>query len=151
MSTVTTYLWFNDKAEEAAEFYASVIDNSRMVGVGHGPDGKVMVAHFELDGQRFGLINGGPDFPPSEYASIAVERQTQAEIDKLWEVLTDGGEEGPCGWLKDRYGVSWQVFPAELPGMLTDPNLAKAKAAAEAMFSMKKIDIQRIKDAHAAA
>lgn len=151
MSTVTTYLWFNDKAEEAAEFYASLVRNSRVTSISPGPDGSVMVATVELDGQQFALLNGGPHFQPTEYASIFVELQTQEEVDELWAKLTEDGEESQCGWCKDRYGVSWQVIPAELPGMLTDPNPARAKAATEAMFSMKKIDIQRIKDAHAAA
>lgn len=151
MSTVTTYLWFNDKGEEAAEFYTSVIDNSRVTSTKRGPDGKVLVTTFELDGQQFAALNGGPHFPQTEAASIYVERQTQAEVDDLWVKLLEGGQENNCGWLKDRYGVSWQVVPAELPDLLTDPNPAKAKAAMDAMFGMQKIDIKVIKDAHAQA
>lgn len=151
MSTVTTYLWFESDAEEAAKFYASVIPNSEVTSTKTGPDGKVLVATLTLDGQQFALLNGGPHFQPTEYASIFVERETQAEVDALWDTLVEGGEPSQCGWLKDRYGVSWQVIPRELPDLLTDPNPAKAKAAMDAMMPMQKIDIQVIKDAHAAA
>lgn len=151
MSTVTTYLWFTDKGEEAAEFYTSVIENSQVTSVDRGPDGKVLVTTFLLDGQQFAIINGGPAFEPNDYASIFVERETQEDVDALWDVLLEGGEPTACGWLKDRYGVSWQVIPKELPGLLTDPNPAKAQAAMQAMSGMQKIDIKTIKDAHAAA
>lgn len=151
MSIVTTYLWFEKDAEQAAEFYASVVPNSQVTEVSHGPDGNVLVVTLSLDGQQFALLNGGPQFAPTDFASIFVECQNQAEVDQLWDKLLEGGEPTQCGWLKDRYGVSWQVIPRELPGLLTDPNPAKAKAAMEAMFPMQKIDIQVIKDAHAAA
>ncbi|HEY8456967.1 MAG TPA: VOC family protein [Actinopolymorphaceae bacterium] len=149
MSSITTYLWFDDKGEEAAEFYTSLIKNSRITDVGRGPDGKVLVVTFELDGQQFGIINGGPHFPQTEAVSIFVACESQEEIDYLWDKLLEGGgEESQCGWLKDRYGVSWQIVPAELPKLVTDPNPVKAKAAADAMYPMKKIDFEAIKKAY---
>ena len=164
MQKLTPFLWFDDKAEEAAEFYVEVFNSrpgsseeSKVLGVtrygeaGPGKPGTAMTASFVLEGLEFTALNGGPEFAFTEATAFHVRCESQDEVDHFWKALTDGGEEGPCGWCKDRYGVSWQVIPAELPGMLTDPNPAKAKAAAEAMFSMKKLDIQRIKDAHAAA
>lgn len=150
MSAVTTYLWFTDKGEEAAEFYTTLVPNSQVTSVDRGPDGKVLVATFTLDGQQFAIINGGPHFQASEFASIFVGLDTQEEVDELWARLTADGEEGPCGWCKDRYGVSWQVIPKQLPGLLTHADPAKATAAFEAMQGQKKIDIKAIEDAVAA-
>lgn len=151
MSKVTTYFWFDGKAAEAAEFYISVVENSKVTSVDRGPDGEVLVVTFQLDGQQFAILNGGPSLQLTDAASIFVECADQAEVDRLWELLIDGGEATACGWLRDRYGVAWQVIPHELPGLLTDPNPAKARAAMEAMMTMQKIEIKAIKDAHAAA
>ncbi|WP_199431480.1 VOC family protein [Qaidamihabitans albus] len=151
MSTITTFLWFDDQAEEAAKYYTSVIGNSRITDVSRGPDGSVMVVGFELDGQRFAALNGGPRHVLTEAVSIQVSPETQAEVDELWAKLSDGGEEGPCGWLKDRYGLSWQVIPTALTELLTGSDSVKARRVAEAMFGMKKIDIQGLREAHAQA
>ncbi|MFO7192593.1 VOC family protein [Thermocrispum sp.] len=151
MSSVQTFLWFASGAEEAAEFYVSLVPDSRIVDVQRGPDGQVVAVRIDLDGQRFGLLNGNPHYAPNDFASIYVERPTQEDVDRLWDALLDGGEPAACGWLRDRYGVSWQVIPAELPGLLADPDPAKARAATEAMLTMQKIEIDKIKQAHAAA
>lgn len=153
MSSVTTFLWFDGRVAEAAEFYTSVVPDSTLTSVQRGPDGTAFGAAFELGGQRFTLLNGGPGFPPSDYASIYLECESQEEVDRLWALLLDdgGGEPGPCGWLHDKFGVAWQVIPQELPGLLGDPDPAKAQAAMAAMRQMQKIDIKAVKDAHAAA
>jgi len=151
MSRVSTFLWYDDKAQEAAEFYTSVVPNSRVTGTTNGPDGKPMVVTFELDGQQFAALNGGPEFNFTEATSIYVSCETQEEVDDLWAKLTEGGEEGPCGWLKDRYGLSWQVIPTALPKLLGDPDPKRAAAASEAMRSMSKIDVKALEDAANAA
>ncbi|WP_028850195.1 VOC family protein [Thermocrispum municipale] len=151
MSSVTTFLWFDKGAEDAAEFYVSVVPNSRILDVQRDPDSNALAVRFTLDGQQFAALNGNPNFQPNDFASIYLERSTQEEIDTTWEALLDGGTPTACGWLRDRYGVSWQVIPAELPGLLSDPDPAKARAATEAMLAMQKIDIDKIKEAHAAA
>jgi predicted 3-demethylubiquinone-9 3-methyltransferase (glyoxalase superfamily) len=146
-------LWFDTEADEAARFYTSIFDNSRIVGVTHYNDagprdaGMVMTVEFELDGQRFVGINGGPDFTFDEAVSFAITCETQEEIDYYWERLTDGGEEGPCGWLKDRFGLSWQVVPSGMEEALNDPDPERAKRAMEAMLGMKKIDIGALRRA----
>lgn len=147
MSKISTFLWFDDKAEEAAQFYTSVIKNSRINDVNHVGDGSVTVVSFELDGQQFQALNGGPHFTFNEATSIYVSCESQSEVDELWERLTDGGEEGPCGWLKDRYGLSWQIIPDALPELLTDPDPAVAARVMTAMREMKKLDIQGLRDA----
>jgi len=140
-------LWFDTEAEEAAGFYASIFPNSRIVTVaryteaGPRPAGTVMTVEFELDGQRFVGINGGPEFTFSEAVSFQITCADQAEVDYYWDRLADGGEEGPCGWLKDRFGLSWQVVPAEAEAILSDPDPKRAERAMRAMFSMRKLDL----------
>ncbi len=152
---IVTNLWFDTQAEEAAEFYCSVFPSSRIVSVARypegapGPAGEVMTVEWELDGQRLVGINGGPQFTFSEAVSLAVMCTDQDEIDHYWERLSDGGEEGPCGWLKDRYGVSWQIVPTVLGQMMTDPDRAKAKRVMEALLKMVKLDIAGLKQAYA--
>lgn len=147
MSRVATYLWFDNQAEEAAEFYTSVVGNSRVKDVTRGPDGSVMVVAFELDGQQFFALNGGPHFTFTEAFSIHLTCESQEQVDELWGKLTDGGEEGPCGWLKDRYGLSWQVIPTALHRLLSDPDPERAGRAGAAMQKMTKIDIKSLVDA----
>jgi predicted 3-demethylubiquinone-9 3-methyltransferase (glyoxalase superfamily) len=147
-------LWFDGQAEEAAEFYCSIFENSRVLSVAHytdvgpGEPGTVMVVEWELDGQRFVGINGGPQFTFSEAVSFQIEVETQEELDRYWGRLTDGGEEGPCGWLKDRYGLSWQVTPKGMDRLFSDPDKEKANRAMQAMLGMRKLDIAAL---HAAA
>ena len=153
MQKITPFLWFDTQAEEAAKFYISTFPNSRIVTVarygdaGPGPKGSVMTVVFELDGQRMIALNGGPQFKFTEAISLSVDCKTQEEIDAYWEKLSDGGEKGPCGWLKDRYGLSWQVNPAVLGEMLADPDPKKAKRVMQAMLKMKKIDIAALEAA----
>lgn len=150
----TVCLTFADRAEEAINFYVSLFRNSRILNLvrsdGHGPiaAGKVMQASFELDGREFVAFDGGPSFAFSEGMSLMVSCQTQEEIDSLWEKLTEGGEEGPCGWLKDRFGVSWQVIPASLGKMLGDSSSGNTARAAEAMLKMRKLDIATLERAY---
>jgi predicted 3-demethylubiquinone-9 3-methyltransferase (glyoxalase superfamily) len=146
-------LWFDTEAEEAASFYISVFKNSRIVNVAHyteagpRPAGTVMTVEFELDGQRFVGINGGPEFTFSEAVSFQITCEDQEEIDYYWERLTEGGEEGPCGWLKDRYGLSWQVVPTGMDELFAHPDKERARRAMEAMFGMKKLDIGALRAA----
>jgi predicted 3-demethylubiquinone-9 3-methyltransferase (glyoxalase superfamily) len=150
---ITTNLWFDTEAEEAADFYVSIFKNSRVVNVAHyteagpRPAGMVMVVEFELDGQRFVAINGGPEFKFDEAMSLQVNCETQDEIDYYWEQLTEGGEEGPCGWLKDKYGVSWQVTPTGMDELFADRDKDRARRAMEAMFKMRKLDIAALREA----
>ena len=150
---ITPNLWFDTEAEEAANYYVSIFDNSRIVNVaryteaGPGEPGSVMVVEFELDGQRIVGINGGPQFKFSEAVSLQVNCETQEEVDLYWERLTDGGEEGPCGWLKDRYGLSWQVTPSGMDNLFSDPDPQRAERAMRAMFGMKKLDIAELRRA----
>jgi predicted 3-demethylubiquinone-9 3-methyltransferase (glyoxalase superfamily) len=146
-------LWFDTEAEQAAEFYVNVFYNSRIVNVTHyteaGPReaGMVMTVEFELDGQRFVGINGGPDFTFDEAVSFAVECESQEEVDYYWEKLSEGGEEGPCGWLKDRYGLSWQVVPSGMEELFSDPDKGRAERAMKAMLEMRKLDIAALRRA----
>jgi len=146
-------LWFDTESEPAAEFYISVFDNSRIANVTHyteagpRPVGEVMTVEFELEGQRFVAINGGPQFTFDEAVSFAIECETQEEIDYFWERLSDGGEEGPCGWLKDRYGLSWQVVPTGIEELFADPDRKRSERAMRAMLEMKKIDIAALRSA----
>ncbi|MDX6717503.1 MAG: hypothetical protein QOH30_4061 [Baekduia sp.] len=150
---ITPSLWFDTEAEEAAAFYVSVFKTSRIVNVTHytaagpRPAGTVMTVEFELDGQRFIGINGGPEFTFSEAVSFQINCEDQAEVDYYWEKLADGGEEGPCGWLKDRYGLSWQVVPKGMEAMMNDPDKAKSERATDAMVKMKKLDIAELQRA----
>jgi predicted 3-demethylubiquinone-9 3-methyltransferase (glyoxalase superfamily) len=155
MSKITPFLWFDTQAEEAALFYTSIFKNSKIVtmsrysDMGPGPAGSVMVVAFELDGQPFLALNGGPLFKPSESVSFLVNCDTQAEIDHFWSGLSDGGEPGQCGWLRDKYGFSWQVVPPSLGAMLTDPDGEKSKRVMGAMLQMKKIEIAALESAYA--
>jgi predicted 3-demethylubiquinone-9 3-methyltransferase (glyoxalase superfamily) len=146
-------LWFDTEAEEAAALYTSIFPNSRVVNVlrhteaGPGPAGSAVAVEFELNGNRVVGINGGPEFKFTEAVSLQVVCDTQEEVDHYWERLTDGGEEGPCGWLKDRYGLSWQVTPKALLELLADRDAERARRASEAMFTMRKIDIAALQAA----
>ena len=153
MQRIVPNLWFDTEAEEAANFYLSVFKQSRIVNVTHytaagpRPAGTVMTVEFELDGQRFVGINGGPEFTFSEAVSFQISCEDQAEVDYYWERLTEGGEEGPCGWLKDRYGLSWQVVPTGMDELFADPDPAKAERAMRAMMGMRKLDIAALHNA----
>jgi predicted 3-demethylubiquinone-9 3-methyltransferase (glyoxalase superfamily) len=146
-------LWFDTQAEEAADHYVSIFKNSRIVSIAHyneaGPReaGMVMTVEFELDGQRFVGINGGPEFTFSEAVSFQINCETQEEIDYYWAKLSEGGSEGPCGWLKDRYGLSWQVVPTGMEELLSGPDRERARRAMEAMLKMGKLDIAALRNA----
>jgi predicted 3-demethylubiquinone-9 3-methyltransferase (glyoxalase superfamily) len=150
---VTPNLWFDTQAEEAAAFYCSIFPNSRIVSVARypenspGPAGEVMTVEYELDGQRYVHINGGPQFTFSEAVSFQINCADQAEVDRYWDALTEGGEEGQCGWLKDRYGFSWQVVPAGMDEMFADPDKGRAERAMQAMLGMKKLDVAELRRA----
>ena len=158
---ITPCLWFDDQAEEAAKLYVSIFDNSRIIRTTrysetgqeiHGKAaGSVMTVQFELDGHQFTALNGGPQFKFSEAISLQVLCETQAEVDHFWSRLSAGGQEGPCGWLTDKFGLSWQVTPTVLTEMLSDPNPEKAQRVMSAMFRMGKIDIPTLERAHAGA
>jgi predicted 3-demethylubiquinone-9 3-methyltransferase (glyoxalase superfamily) len=146
-------LWFDTEAEEAASFYTSVFPNSRVVAVTHyteagpRPAGTVMTVEFELDGQRLVEINGGPQFKFDEAVSFQINCETQEDVDYYWDRLSESGQEGPCGWLKDRYGLSWQVTPTGMEELLADPRPERARRAMEAMLKMNKIDIAELRRA----
>jgi predicted 3-demethylubiquinone-9 3-methyltransferase (glyoxalase superfamily) len=151
---IITNLWFDDQAEEAVAFYTSLFKNSRVVSVarytdaGPGEPGSVMTVDFELDGQRFVAINGGPLFPFTEAMSLQVDCEDQAEIDYFWDALTaDGGSESQCGWCKDRWGLSWQIVPGGMEELFSNPDPSRAKRAMEAMLGMKKLDIAALQAA----
>jgi predicted 3-demethylubiquinone-9 3-methyltransferase (glyoxalase superfamily) len=156
MATVTPFLWFDGQAEEAAEFYASVFANSHTVNVARYPEGtrapagSVMTVTFEIEGQEFIALNGGPHFKFTEAVSFLVNCDTQEEADELWDKLTaDGGEESQCGWLKDKFGLSWQIVPKGLHDLIGDPDPEKARRATEAMMQMRRIDLAEIRRASA--
>lgn len=150
---IAPFLWFDTQAEEAAELYTSVFPNSRIVNVTHyteagpRPAGTVMTVEFELDGQRIVALNGSPQFTFNEAISLQIDCEDQEEVDHYWKRLSEGGEEGPCGWLKDRFGLSWQVVPRGLKELVGDPDPARAQRAMEAMFKMKKIDLAAMREA----
>ena len=144
---ITPFLWFDGKAEEAAEFYVSIFPDSAVTGVTPGPTGAPLVVQFRLAGVEFLALNGGPQFRFNEAISLAIDCRSQAEVDELWEKLSAGGSQGQCGWLKDRYGLSWQVVPAVLPKLLADPDRAKAARVMEAMMRMTRLDLQALQDA----
>ncbi|HEY3818780.1 MAG TPA: VOC family protein [Polyangiaceae bacterium] len=154
MSKISPFLWFNSEAEEAAMFYVSLFDNSRILKVarygkaGPRPAGTVMTVQFQLAGEDFVALNGGPGHPFTEAVSFSVSCRTQSEVDELWQKLSSGGEEGPCGWVRDRYGLSWQIVPTVLPELLSDPDPEKATRVMQAMFTMKKLDIARLERAY---
>ncbi|MEU3460544.1 VOC family protein [Streptomyces sp. NPDC006733] len=154
MPRITPNLWFDTEGEEAAKFYTSVFPNSEITSVTHyteagpGKAGTVLTVTFLLDGQEYLAINGGPQFPFTEAVSLMIACADQAEIDYYWSKLSEGGEEGPCGWLKDRYGLSWQVVPTGMDELLNDPDPGRAQRAMSAVLGMKKLDVAAI---HAAA
>ncbi len=149
MQKITPFLWFDTQAEEAMNFYASIFKNSKVLGVTPGPNGRAMSVNFELEGQEFIGLNAGPQFQFNEAISFLVDCKTQEEVDELWEKLTaEGGEEGRCGWLKDKYGLSWQIIPSALNEMLSDPDPEKAGRAMQAMLEMNKIDIEELQRAY---
>lgn len=155
MQKITPFLWFDGRAEEAMNFYVSIFKNSKAGKVtrcgdaGPGPKGSVLTASFTLEGQEFVALNGGPQYKFTPAISFYVDCRTQAEVDELWEKLTAGGEESRCGWLKDRFGVSWQIIPRTLIELMGDRDPRKAGNVIQAMLQMGKIDIQRLKEAHA--
>ena len=153
MPKISPFLWFDTQAEEAAAFYVSIFPNSRIVTVarygdaGPGPTGTAMTVQFELDGQEIIALNGGPQFTFTEAISLSINCKNQDEVDYYWERLVDGGEESQCGWLTDRFGVSWQVTPTRLLELESDPDPARATAATKAMHGMRKIVIAELEDA----
>jgi predicted 3-demethylubiquinone-9 3-methyltransferase (glyoxalase superfamily) len=154
MQKITPFLWFDGKAEEAMNFYVSIFKNAKIVSVtrygeaGPGPKGTVMTAKFELDGQEFVALNGGPQFTFTEAISFVVNCATQQEVDEFWEKLSEGGEKSRCGWLKDKYGLSWQVVPTVLVEMIQDKDAEKSKRVMQAMLQMDKLDINTLKQAY---
>ncbi len=153
---ITPFLWFDDQAEEAAKFYVSIFKNSKLLKVTHyteagkevhgRPPGSAMTVEFQLEGQRFIALNGGPQFKFTEAISFSVDCKTQGEVDRFWKKLSEGGEGGPCGWLKDKYGLSWQINPTILGELLGDKDAKRAGRVMNAMLKMKKIDIAALKE-----
>ncbi|HEV8132942.1 MAG TPA: VOC family protein [Acidobacteriota bacterium] len=154
MQKITPFLWFDNQAEEAMNFYVSIFKNSKVLGVtrfgdaGPGPKGSVMTAAFELGGQKFTALNGGPHFKFTEAVSFVVNCTTQGEVDYFWKKLSQGGQESQCGWLKDKYGLSWQVVPTVLVELLQDKDPKKSQRVMQAMLQMKKIDISKLEQAY---
>jgi predicted 3-demethylubiquinone-9 3-methyltransferase (glyoxalase superfamily) len=158
LQKITPNLWFDNQAEEAANFYVSIFKNSKINDITHygeaaaeisgKPKGSVLTVTFQIEGQEFTALNGGPQFKFTEAISLLVNCETQQEVDELWEKLSEGGEEGPCGWLKDKYGVSWQVDPRILDEMIRDPDPVKAERVMKAMLQMQKIDIASLQQAY---
>jgi predicted 3-demethylubiquinone-9 3-methyltransferase (glyoxalase superfamily) len=154
MQKITPFLWFDGKAEEAMNFYVSIFKNSKIVSVtrygeaGPGPKGTVMTAKFELNGQEFVALNGGPQFTFTEAVSFVVNCATQQEVDEFWEKLSEDGNKSRCGWLKDKYGLSWQVVPTVLVEMIQDKDAEKSKRVMQAMLQMDKLDINALKQAY---
>lgn len=154
MQKISPFLWFNNQAEEAAKFYTTVFKNAKIGKMtrygeaGPGPAGSVMVAEFELEGMGFTALNGGPHFKFTEAISMSIDCKDQAEVDYFWSKLSEGGEPGQCGWLKDKFGLSWQVVPEALPRLLGDPDAAKASRVMQAMLQMTKIDVAKLEAAY---
>jgi predicted 3-demethylubiquinone-9 3-methyltransferase (glyoxalase superfamily) len=154
MQKITPNLWFDTEGEEAANFYVSLFENSKIVEVTRYGDagpreaGTVMTVTFELDGEEFVALNGGPEFKFTEAVSLQVNCDSQEEVDRLWDALSDGGEPGPCGWLKDRYGLSWQIVPTVLNELVADPDPVKSQRVMKAMLGMKKLDIAGLEAAY---
>jgi predicted 3-demethylubiquinone-9 3-methyltransferase (glyoxalase superfamily) len=154
MQKITPFLWFNTQAEEAANFYVSLFKDSKITAISHYgegapmPNGMVMTVNFQLEGQEFVALNGGPEFPFTPAVSFYVDCATQAEVDRLWEKLTDGGEEVQCGWLKDKYGLSWQIVPSRMSELLNGKDVEGSRRAMQAMLKMKKLDIEKIRQAY---
>jgi predicted 3-demethylubiquinone-9 3-methyltransferase (glyoxalase superfamily) len=154
MKKITPFLWFDNKAEEAAKFYVSIFTNSKINSIarygeaGPGPKGSVMIVTFNLNGQEFIGLNGGPQFKFTEAISFVVNCETQNEVDGLWDKLSEGGEKGQCGWLKDKYGLSWQIVPTVLGELMQSKDVGKSKKVMEAMLKMSKLDIEALKKAY---
>jgi len=154
MQKITPFLWFDGQAEEAMNFYTSIFKNSKAETVtrygeaGPGPKGSVLTASFELEGLKFTALNGGPHFKFNEAISFHVSCESQEEVDYFWSKLSEGGKTSRCGWLKDRYGVSWQIVPSILPKLLQDKNAGKSNSVMQAMLQMDKLDIKRLKQAY---
>jgi len=154
MQKITTFLWFNDNAEEAANFYTSIFKDSKITSIarygdsGPGPKGSVMIVEFELNGQKFLALNGGPHFTFTEAISLMVNCENQKEVDELWEKLSAGGQKSQCGWVKDKYGLSWQITPIALMQMQKDKDPEKTRRVMEAMMKMSKIDIPTLERAY---
>jgi len=154
MQKITPFLWFDDQAEEAMSFYTSIFKNSKIGTVsrygdaGPGEKGTVMSGTFQIEGQEFMALNGGPLFKFTEAISFVVHCETQAEVDELWEKLSAGGEKGQCGWLKDKFGISWQIVPNILGELLSAPDAGKVSRVTQAMLQMTKIDIEKLKQAY---
>jgi predicted 3-demethylubiquinone-9 3-methyltransferase (glyoxalase superfamily) len=148
MQKITTFLMFNDQAEEAAKLYTSIFKGSKILSTTRGPKGAAMSVNFELEGQTFFAFNGGPHFKFSEGISLFVSCETQAEVDALWDKLSAGGKQKQCGWLEDRFGVSWQIIPTALMRLMGDKDPAKAGSVVQAMLGMHKIDIAGLQRAY---
>ena len=150
MTTITPFLWLGHPLDEVVAYYSSIFDGLRVDDEQRMPDGSLLTATVTIAGQRIGLLSGGPEVPPSEAFSLMVSVETQEEVDRYWDALTaDGGEESQCGWLKDRYGISWQIIPAALGRLIGDPDPARAGRAMQAMFAMRKIVIADLEAAAA--
>lgn len=157
MQKITTFLWFNDKAEEAANLYVSLFKNSKIDSIsrygdaGPGPKGSAMTVNFQLEGQKFIALNGGPHFRFTPAISLFVNCESQQEVDRLWDELSEGGKKDRCGWLQDRYGLSWQIIPVALMQLMSDPDKQKAGRVMKAMLAMDKIDVEKLEAAAEAA
>ena len=157
MQKIIPFLWFDDQAEQAMHHYVSIFKNSRVLGVtrygdaGPGPKDSVMIATFELEGQRFTALNGGPQFKFSEAISFVVNCETQEEVDELWDKLAEGGQTQQCGWLKDKFNLSWQIIPSALPELMSDPDPERSRRVTEVMLQMTKIDIAKLRQAYEGA
>jgi predicted 3-demethylubiquinone-9 3-methyltransferase (glyoxalase superfamily) len=154
MGKITPFLWFDGKAEEAANFYVSIFENAKILNVSRYPEdspgaaGTAMTVSFELEGQEFIALNGGPEYSFTPAVSFSIDCKTQAEVDRFWEGLSEGGRPGQCGWLEDKYGVSWQVVPSLLPELLQDENDEKSDAVMQAMLQMTKLDMGILQEAY---
>ncbi len=148
MKKIRPFLWFDDKAEQAMKFYTSIFKNSKVLNVSRGADGKVFTVTFELEGQEFMALNGGPQFRFTEAISFFVDCKTQEEVDDLWERLSEGGEKSRCGWLKDKFGLSWQIIPEALGELMGDDDDEKSGRVMQAMLKMSKIDIKALQKAY---
>ena len=148
MQKISTCLWFDGRAAEAAEFYTSTFDNSSILTSMPGPDGQVLTVDFEIEGRHFMGLNGGPAFTFNEAVSLVVNCDSQDEVDRYWNALLEGGEESQCGWLKDKFGLSWQIVPTGMPRLLNGPDAAGSKRAMEAMLKMRKLDINVLQRAY---
>lgn len=154
MQKITTFLWFDNQAEEAAKLYVSLFNDSKITNVsrygeaGPGPKGTAMIVNFQLAGQEYMALNGGPEFKFTEATSLFVNCETQEEVDRLWNKLTEGGEASQCGWLKDKFGLSWQIVPTALGELMGDPDPVKSQRVMQAMLKMKKIDVAELKRAY---